>query len=266
MERRQPIGIFDSGIGGLTVAKAILKALPHEDTIYFGDTAHLPYGDKSKDTVARYSKDIVDFLLERQCKAIVIACNTASAMAFDELRQYVPSSVPIVNVIDPMVSYVTSHGFTSVGVIATKSTVSSDIYAKKIRSSSDVTVKSLATPLLVPMIEEGFHNGDISRMIIENYLSDPILQDIDGLVLGCTHYPLIHSEIDEYYNGKVKVLDSTLTIVDSVTEILNQRTINSPKDRVGTHEFYVSDYTDSFMQTTRLFYGDNIELQQVKIN
>ncbi len=177
----QPIGIFDSGVGGLTVALAVKNLLPEEKIIYFGDTAHLPYGDKSSEIVRQYSLQIADFLLEKNCKVILIACNTASAAAYEAVRKHVGNKAIVLNVIDPASEYVANNKkFKKIGVIGTKGTILSNSYTIKIKEQSeDKEVVSLATPLLVPMIEEGFVYDDISNAIIKNYLSDDTLKNID---------------------------------------------------------------------------------------
>jgi len=188
----RPIGIFDSGIGGLTVANAIQRLLPNESLVYYGDTAHLPYGDKSKELIAHYAVTITKFLLnEKKCKAIVIACNTASAAAYEALRDAYKGSVPVINVIDPMIEEVIAdENIHKVGIIATKTTVTSGVYQEKFsRRKPNLQHSALATPLLASMIEEGFYNNTISEAVLNEYLSNPALAQIDGLVLACTHYP-----------------------------------------------------------------------------
>ena len=169
-----PIGVFDSGIGGLTVARAVKELMPHESVVYFGDTAHLPYGDKSEAAIQAYSIKITDILLEKGCKAMVVACNSASASAYNLLTEYAGKRLEIINVIDPMVSYIGEHfQGAKVGLIGTKRTVGSGVYDDKIKAvQKNIRFKSMATPLLVPMIEEGFFNQNISHDIIEKYLSD----------------------------------------------------------------------------------------------
>ena len=185
--KNQPIGIFDSGVGGLTVAHAIKQLLPGESIIYFGDTAHLPYGDKSADAIKSYSRRITEFLLEHQAKVILVACNSASASAYDSLKEEFGRRTVILDVIDPVVDYLSSKHYKKLGVIGTKRTISSGMYDQKLKERSPVTsVVSLATPLLVPMIEEGFIFDDISNAIIRTYLSDESLSGIEALVLGCT--------------------------------------------------------------------------------
>lgn len=267
MDNNRPIGIFDSGIGGLTIARAIREAFPQENIVYFGDTAHLPYGDKSPDTIYSYARDIVDFLVDQGCKIIVVACNSASAAAYDRLVDYVPQDVDLINVIDPMAEYVVKQDLTTVGVIATKATIASGVYQKKIHAlRKDMQVHSLATPLLAPMIEEGYYRGEISSVVLKEYLSDSTLESIEGLVLACTHYPLIREEIDTYYNGKIHIYDSTTVIVDKVTEALTVRNIDRGSKEKSTHTFYVSDLTASFEKTTRLFYGRDVHLSLKNIS
>ncbi len=259
----QPIGVFDSGIGGLTVAHAIRQLLPDESMIYFGDTAHLPYGDKSEAAIQAYSVKIADVLLRKGCKVIVIACNSASSAAYELLKEYVRNDVHIINVIDPMVDYVLEKfpGKT-IGLIGTKRTVQSDVYSRKISEGRQgIELHSLATPLLAPMIEEGFFNNQISHEIIAQYLSDKSLKSIDALILACTHYPLIKKEIDAYYREKMIILDSSEIIAYALKTYLEQQDIlnhfKNPKNL-----FLVSDYTDSFEASARLFFHEAVHLER----
>ncbi len=261
----QPIGIFDSGVGGLTVANAIHHFLPDERLIYFGDTVHLPYGDKSADAIRYYSLRISKFLLEQDCKMIIIACNSASSAAYDMLLDFFEGKALFVNVVDPLVNAVISNGYENVGVIATKATIHSSIYRNKIKSlNQKIKVNQLATPLLAPMIEEGFYSGSISKSVIENYLSHHELQDIDALLLACTHYPLIKDEINEYYGGKVAILDSTDVVKEEVKRLLAAEDLLCDQ-RSGPDHFFVSDYTLSFEETSRSFYGEDIPLEAIQI-
>lgn len=263
MSDTRPIGIFDSGIGGLTVASAVARLMPHEHIVYFGDTAHLPYGEKSPEAIRTFSTGIAKFLLSQNCKAIVIACNTASAIAGLSVRKAVDKLLPVINVIDPTVDYVTAH-FDSgkVGVIATKATVNSRSYAKRIAiENSNLQVTMLATPLLVSMIEEGFFSNNISQAIIDSYLSKPSLKDIDGLILGCTHFPLIRKEVERFYKSKVAVIDSTEIVAKYTRSVLAKRGMLNEKGR-AIHRFYVSDLTASFAQSTAIFFGKKIKLER----
>lgn len=257
-----PIGIFDSGIGGLTVAHAIRNLLPGENIIYFGDTAHLPYGDKSEAAIQAYSIKITDILLKKGCKVIVIACNSASSAAYELLKEYVRKDAHIINVIDPMIQYINTHfKGKSIGLIGTKRTIQSGVYERKIvETNSLLHLKTLATPLLAPMIEEGFFNNQISHEIISQYLSDPALEDIDGLILACTHYPLIKKEISAFYNAKKTILDSA----EIVAAALKQHLIdNNVVNNIGipTHHFFVSDFTQSFEASTRIFFKEIVHLE-----
>lgn len=262
MSSALPIGIFDSGIGGLTVAGAIHQLLPNEQLIYFGDTAHLPYGDKSPEAIKYYSLKIGKFLLDQNCKIIVIACNTASSHAYHELVHFLGDRVPIINVIDPVVdSLLQNNQHQKVGVIGTKSTIKSDVYARKIHAAdAGIKVSSLATPLLAPMIEEGFFDNNISHTIIHSYLSSAKLKNIDSLILACTHYPLIKPEINDFYKGKVDIINTAEIVARHVKERLDELNLLN-EGPAGKHQFYVSDYTSSFESSTRLFFGEKIHLR-----
>lgn len=262
-----PIGIFDSGIGGLTVANAISQLLPEEQLIYFGDTAHLPYGDKSKELIRYYSTKITEFLLkEKGCKAIVIACNTASSAAYEQLRDKYKGLVPIISVIDPIVEAIAEDStIKNVGLIATRATISSGVYQEKLkRRKAEANCYALATPMLVPMIEEGFHNNNISHALIYNYLEDPSLANIDALILGCTHYIIIRNEIDEFYKGKVKLFDSTAIVANKLKNILQKEGMLTT-ERQAADEFLVSDFTSAFEKTAQIFYGHHVRLKLMDI-
>ena len=266
-QTHRPIGVFDSGIGGLTVAHAISRLLPNEQIIYFGDTAHLPYGDKSKDLIRTYSSDITNFLLhQKHCKCIVIACNTASAAAYEYLRDSYKGSVPIFNVIDPIIeSVVADETIKHVGIIATKTTILSGVYQEKLsRRRPSLKYSALATPLLAPMIEEGFYNNNISQTVIHNYLEQPELKDIDALILGCTHYVMIKKEISNFYNGKIKLFDSTDIVATKLKAILDKEQLLTDQS-LGENLFYVSDYTESFEHAAKAFYGKAIRLEQQNV-
>ncbi|MBS1490983.1 MAG: glutamate racemase [Bacteroidetes bacterium] len=257
-----PIGIFDSGIGGLTVAHAIKNILPHETLIYFGDTAHLPYGDKSEAAIQAYSIKIANVLLAKKCKVIVIACHSASSASYELLKEYVGREAHIINVIDPMIDELEEHyKNATVGVIGTKRTIQSNIYSKKIQEKKlPIQLRTLPTPLLAPMIEEGFFNNQISKEIISQYLSDAALGRLDALVLACTHYPLIKNEIEEYYQGKTTVLDSSLAAARTLHRYLSSAGLINTSQAETPH-FFVSDYTESFEMATRLFFGEAVKLE-----
>lgn len=261
----QPIGVFDSGIGGLTVANAINRYLPNEEIIYFGDTAHLPYGDKSADAIRYYCLKIVKFLLDRNCKMIVIACNSASSAASKVLLDFFGREALFVNVVDPLVQETVAKNFEKVGIIATKATISSGVYQTKLREQApQLDVAALATPLLVPMIEEGYFHNKISQVIIEEYLSDPSFENMNALLLACTHYPLIKSDIQKFLGEQVQVFDSTDVTVRDIEQKLKTHGLLNDEKR-NPHQFYVSDFTASFEETTKLFYDEAIELNHHSI-
>ncbi len=266
MKVSDPIGIFDSGIGGLTVARAVKNELPEENLVYFGDTEHLPYGDKSTAAIQAYSVKICDLLLQKNCKVILIACNSASTAAYDLIKEYVSSRAHVLNVIDPMVEFVKSNLHSQkIGLIGTRKTVESGVYEKKISEQMNgQKLHSLATPLLVPMIEEGFVFNNISHDIISNYLSNAVLEGIDALLLACTHYPLIEKEINAFYNSNVKVINSAKPVALALRHLLEtQNLFNKSNEKKDV--FYVSDYTDSFEKSTKLFFGEKIHLEKYKL-
>jgi len=291
-----PIGLFDSGVGGLTVAHALHTLLPNEQLIYFGDTAHLPYGDKSRESIVQYSLGIADFLLEQKCKVILIACNSASSNAFEEVSEHVGDKAVVMNVIDPVVNHVcvnagsilNSEGApqneavkaSTVGIIGTKATIDSGTYERKINetlaallsdsneiaavSHPGLNVSALATPLFVPMIEEGFVFDDISNAIIRSYLSRKELVGIDTLILGCTHYPIIRNQISRFLNFEVNVLDTARIVALSVQEQLSANKLLAPA-KTGENRFYVSDHTSYFEVIANMFFNEKIELKKRNI-
>lgn len=260
------IGVFDSGIGGLTVAHAIVERLPSESLIYYGDTVHLPYGDKSPEAIQGYAMGIAHFLLEKRCKLIVVACNTASSAAYEILSAYFKDRVRFVSVVKPLVRAVAERKFKKVGVIATKATIQSGLYEQQLRAlQPSLEVVSMATPLLVPMIEEGFIHNRISNDVIDSYLGRPEFEGIEALLLACTHYPLIRPEIEAYFEGKVEVFDSVLVTAEAVEQNLSIHGLLEEGPRKKPHHFYVSDYTPSFEDTTKLFYGQEVQLEHLNI-
>lgn len=258
----QPIGIFDSGVGGLTVARELKRMLPLENFIYYGDTKHLPYGDKSPQAIVGYVTKITDFLLSQNCKAIVIACNTATANALKEVLELVQGRVPVIDVISPVAEKVAFEIHTNVGVIATKATVSSGLYKKSIRKHNKfIKVDELATPLLVPAIEEGFKNHPITHSIIYNYLSSPKLKNIETLILGCTHYPLLIEEIRHFYGNRVRVIDSPRIVISALKTELEQHNLLNTETKGTYHKFYVSDLTRNFEKISKKIFGNSIPLE-----
>lgn len=259
------IGIFDSGIGGLTVANAIRKQLPEVPMMYFGDSAHLPYGDKSPELIRHYAARIAHYLVDQGCLIVVIACNTASAQAFQTVKDVAGPHIPVVNVIDPVAAEVAvRYKGEKVGVIGTKGTIRSKVYAKRIQKlSPDIRVASLATPLLAPMIEEGFFKNDISQAVIHTYLAKPALKGISALILGCTHYPLIRKQVQAYYGNQVEVIDSTDTVVEEVAALYHN--LDPQPAGAGENHFIVSDYTDAFERSTRIFFKERVSLEEVRL-
>jgi len=261
----QPIGIFDSGVGGLTVANAIKQILPGESLVYFGDTAHLPYGDKSAEAIRYYSGKITEFLLGYNAKVILVACNSASASAFDSLREEFSDRVHLIDVIDPVVDYLSSRNFKKIGVIGTKRTISSGAYDSKIRERIPGTLLvSMATPMLVPMIEEGFIFDDISNAIIRTYLSNEALKDIEALILGCTHYPIIRNQISRFFNFNIEVVDSARIVSMVLRDILEKNNLLNDSDNVRD-EFFISDYTPYFEKIAKMFFEGEINLRKADI-
>jgi len=261
-----PIGIFDSGIGGLTVAQAIHNLIPNEQLIYFGDTAHLPYGDKSSAAIQAYSVKITDVLINEGCKVIIVACNSASSAAYELLKEYSGSKAKIINVIDPMVSYV-AHNFPDrkIGLIGTKQTIISNIYKQKLADiGKGIQLASLATPLLVPMIEEGFIHDRISHDVIERYMNNDLFDDISALILGCTHYPLIKDEIAVYFENHVLPLSSSEIVARHLENYLSKFNLTN-KGGVRANKFMVSDFTESFEISSKFFFGESIHLKKHKL-
>ena len=266
LQKNNPIGIFDSGIGGLTVANEIRSQLPNEQIVYFGDTAHLPYGDKAAYSIKHYSSEITNFLINKHCKLIVIACHTASSTAFKEVVETANGRAIIVNVIDPVIElYRAKKHNRNVGVIGTKGTIKTGVYRKNIQAlRNQSSVKSLATPLLCPMIEEGFIDDKISQTVIDSYLSDNRLSGIDDIILACTHYPLIKNQIANFYNQQVDVIDSAEVVAAYVKAILKEKNLENDSKRAH-HHFFVSDYTKSFEKSTRFFFKEEIKLEKGSI-
>ncbi len=248
-----PIGVFDSGVGGLTVVSEIMRQLPGENLVYFGDTARVPYGSKSKNTVLKYSKQIVRFLKTKNVKAIVIACNTASALALDEIAAEL--DIPVIGVVKPgakMAVETTKSG--NVGVIGTESTIKSGIYNDYIRElNADVTVVSKPCPLFVPLVEEGLLEDRVTDDIVGRYLRVMKEYKVDALVLGCTHYPLISNAIERFMGKKVNLVNPAFETAKSLKELLTeQKMLNNSKAK-PSYEYYVSDGVDKFIS-----FADNV--------
>ncbi|MFC2086835.1 glutamate racemase [Bacteroidota bacterium] len=259
LKAENPIGIFDSGVGGLTVAHAVKQILPNESIIYFGDTAHLPYGDKSKELITFYSRKITEFFIESSCKSVVIACNTASSYSYEALVDEFSDRVLIIDMVHPVVEYlVEKYDGGEIGIIGTKGTISSRSYVKKISSYLPRNrVKTLATPLLVPMIEEGFVYDDISNAIIRAYLGRKEIQNIKHLILGCTHYPIIKNQIRKFYDFEIEIFDSTIAVNYLKEKLKEKDLLNTTKNIEDV--FYFSDYTEYFEKIAKVFFEKEIK-------
>lgn len=260
----QPIGIFDSGVGGLVVSKALIKTLSRENIVYFGDTAHFPWGDKSVNAICDYAEKATQFLLKKNCKLILIACHTASAVAYEMLQEKYGKDVLIVNVIDPLIEYLSEEYIDkNIGLIATKLTVNSNIYGKKvIQHEAKINLFSQATPLITMAIEEGFFDHEIIEGLLNIYLTGSNLQNLDALVLACTHYPLIQEKIRTFYKNKVDVIDPSNIVAVKVKEVLEQHNLLHMGNKILQH-FYVSDYTPAFAKSAHLFFGSDVQLEEV---
>lgn len=253
MEKEKPIGVFDSGIGGLTVVKRIASVLPKESIVYFGDTARVPYGSKSNETVIEYSIQNAKFLLNKNVKAIVVACNTASSVAIPKLKELF--HVPIISMIEPgskMALKATRSG--KIGIIGTRATVGNKAYSREIHlHNPEAEVVEQACPLFVPLAEEGWHESEAARLIAHEYL-EPLRQaGVDTLVLGCTHYPLLAGVIHQTIGEDVELIDSGIAAAEIVREELNRIGLSTNSHAMGRMEFYVSDIPSTFAKIAALF-------------
>ena len=242
-----PIGVFDSGVGGLTVVRELMRQLPNENIIYFGDTARVPYGSKSKQTVLKYSKQIVRFLRTKNVKAIVIACNTASALALDEIEAEI--DIPIIGVVEPGAKMAAENTKTkSIGIIATEATIKSGIYNKYLRElNPEITVVEKACPLFVPLVEEGLIEDRVTDDIVGRYLQELKEYHVDSLILGCTHYPLIRNPIKRFMGEQVELVNPAYETAKSLKELLIDQDLLNDAKGVVKHQYYVSDGVDKFI-------------------
>ena len=253
-----PIGIFDSGIGGLTVAKRIMSILANENIIYFGDTARVPYGSKSNATVIEYAIQDTHFLIKKNVKLIIVACNTVSSVALNRLREIF--EIPIIGMIDPGAKLAlenTKNG--KIGVIGTNATINNKAYSEKLKQlNSKIQVFEKACPLFVPIAEEGWLNHPATKLIAKEYLQDFIDNWVDTLVLGCTHYPLLADTIQEIVGEKVTLIDSGFAASLQVENHLKGRGIRNDSVQLGQKEFYVSDLPDKFKSVAERFLGSEL--------
>ncbi len=261
-----PIGVFDSGVGGLTVARAIHAKMPQEDIIYFGDTLHLPYGEKSSDAIKRYSLAITKFLMEQNAKTIVVACNSASANAYQTLVETFPN-VEIINVIDPVTKYCELKGFSSIGVIGTKATIGSATYQRILSANlNQPKVIAKATPLLASMIEEGFINGPVAQSVLNAYLQNDPVGQTEAFILGCTHYPLLEDEIKPLLHPNNHIVNTPKIVAEWIHASLQQKELLAKNEsRTGKTRFYLSDLTQSFVKQAELFFGEKLDINEVRL-
>ncbi len=257
--KTRPIGIFDSGVGGLTVVKSLLARLPGENFVYYGDTAHLPYGTKSRDELFKYANDIISFLLSRDVKTIVVACGTHSSVTLTEMEKTCP--VPLLGVVKPgarVAARVTRNG--KIGMIATQGTVNSGSYSANIKAIEVAyEVFSAACPRLVPIVEAGILAGPETRQAVEEYIAPLLQQGIDTLVMGCTHYPFLAPVISDIAGDGVTLVDPAAETIEELISILEKNNLLNDIQAIGTREFYVSGNEQSFYKVGRLLMGDVIQ-------
>ncbi len=270
-DRNASIGVFDSGVGGLTVAREIMRNLPNEHIVYFGDTARVPYGSKSKETIVRYSSQIIRFLQTQNIKAIVIACNTASALALDEVEKDL--DIPIIGVIKPgaRVAVETTKN-QKIGVIGTESTINSHLYKKLIcEKNPAITVYEKACPLFVPLVEEGWLNDPVTKEVAWRYLKGLLDQGIDSLILGCTHYPLLRSLIQETVGDGITLVNPAYETAKELGELLKKEDLLREPDPLETpvkepYRFFVSDMAEKFGRFANSILPYDVEtIQQIQI-
>ena len=254
-----PIGVFDSGIGGLTVVRELMHQLPHESIIYFGDTARVPYGPKSPDTVRRYSREIGAYLVDQGVKALVVACNTATAHALTTLREELP--LPVVGVVEPgaRAAVAASRGH-ALGVIGTAGTIASGAYERAIHALlPDARVVARACPLFVPLVEEGWTDTEVTRLVAHEYLDAMHDEGIDALVLGCTHYPLLKPLLHEIIGQTVQLIDSAEETAAETGRLLDRLSLRAAPDATPAYRFVASDAPQQFLRLGQRFLGDTID-------
>ena len=259
----RPIGVFDSGLGGLTVVKSIKALLPSESIIYFGDTARVPYGNKSRELIKEYSSEITEFLVKKDSKMVVVACNTVSAMVLSTLKKN--NSIPILGVIAPGVAEaisITNNKY--IGVIGTIATVNSDAYNTALKAlDSNIETISQACPLFVPLAEEGWLEGDVVNMVVAHYLSPLKEKNIDTLILGCTHYPLLKNAIANQFNKTTVLIDSADAVARAVQKQLSDFDLLNNKDEKGSLFCFVTDIHMHFETVGQQFLGSPLDSVQI---
>lgn len=262
MSDNRPIGIFDSGVGGLTVAKEIYKYLPNESTVYVGDTARVPYGNRSPETITLFSRQITQFLLKENVKAIVVACATASSVALDTLKQEFPQ-IPIIGVIDAASQNALEMTKTNgIGIIGTRATITSNSFGKRIKQLNTTTSTiTQACPLFVPLVEEGILDGPIAQATIDHYLKEFKNTQIDTLIMGCTHYPLLEPLVQQYL-PHVQLINVGTSVAHALHTILITNGLVSLDTNIPTHLCYSTDLTDNFTRIAQLFLNAPVELKR----
>lgn len=260
-----PIGIFDSGLGGLTVVKQVIQFLPNERIVYFGDTARVPYGTKSPDTIIRYSREIVKVLQQHQVKVIIAACNTASALALDIIAKEIKT--PIIGVIAPGArKAVLCTKTKKIGIIATSSTVKSAAYTKQIHAiDTHIQVIAQACPLFVPLVEEGWFDHEVTYKIATEYLASIKKAKVDSLILGCTHYPLLKNVLHSVMGPKVNLIDSAEEVASQARELLIKKNMLRMTLSPASHTFLVSDEPETFKRLAKRFLGGGVK-EVIKVN
>jgi glutamate racemase len=255
----RPIGVFDSGLGGLTVVSALRKALPNEDIIYLGDTARVPYGNKSEENIRRFGNEICSFLESKGVKLIVVACNTVSAVAVSELREtFAP--IPVIGVLEAGVDACVKSEPKSVTVIGTRATVNSDAYRREIhKQNPSIVIDNIACPLFVPLVEEGVLDNSITTQAIDYYLGALKDSDRDILILGCTHYPLLISALADYIPNSMKIIDSATACAEYTTSYLVENGLTASQSNKASDKFYVTDLATDFLKQASRFLGYTIE-------
>jgi len=264
---KQPIGVFDSGIGGLTVVRALMERLPHENIIYFGDTARVPFGVKSVETINYYTSQITEFLLSQGVKALVIACNTIAAVSRQVVKAM--SAVPVLDVIEAgALTAVHCSSTKRIGVIGTMTTINSNAYSRAICAlDPDVHIVSQACPLFVPLVEEGWWEHAVTRMVAQEYLEPVLMEDVDTLVLGCTHYPLLKPLLKDLVGERIQLVDSAEAMAAITENLLCEQGMMNPEDGSSPeYRYYVTDFPLRFHQLGQRFLGCSIrDVQLVRL-
>lgn len=261
-----PIGIFDSGVGGLTVVRAMMERLPFENIIYFGDTARLPYGVKSVETISHFTKQIAEFLLQKRVKVLIIACNTMAAVASQAVKDLSP--IPVLDVIDAgALCALDGTRSKQVGVIGTPTTINSNAYARAMHQyDSDVRIYSQACPMFVPLVEEGWLDHEVTRLTAQEYMKPVLAQNVDTIILGCTHYPLLKPLLQEVVGKDIKLVDSAEAIAERTAALLNDLNLANPQRMPPEYHFHVTDVPLRFQTIGERFLGRtlvNVHLERL---